>query len=111
MREVCVILPRWMKEAFHLARYAGGCVTGIASLPATGITTLAVKRVPAGEGLLAARGRDLLCFDLTQRRWMLLGTMPGVIQEIHPAPEGGRGRCCLPALPLIARSMPARCGG
>lgn len=73
---------------FHLARWSGAGVTGVASLPAYGITTLAVGSRVGAPVLLAARGRTLLRFDLARRRWIPLLSAPTVIQEIHPDPQG-----------------------
>lgn len=93
--------------ALHLARVSQGAVLDLGSVPAAGVTTLAVGHWQGAPALLAARGRALLRFALAHRAWAPLGQVAAPIREILPAPQAAPGAVLLSGPP----GTPAPTGG
>lgn len=69
----------------RLAQVVTSATQELATLPAPGITTLAVGRWQGKPVVLGARGSRLLRLNLTSRSWVTLGTFPSPIRQLLPA--------------------------
>jgi len=71
----------------HVARVAAEGIIDLVSLPATGVTALAVAPRHSTPTVLAAYGTVLLQMNFSHQNWEVLGYAPATIREIHPAPD------------------------